>query len=126
MHDAFACSAADATAAPRRGYDPTSGLPVLAGRVVESAGASNRSRWDYGRTLSDLIAENHYNLHAFKQREPGRVVQLVFEEFEDAVAVAKREGKKQGPTGHSREPAAKHEAGGPPFCPTGANSFGGL
>ena len=44
----------------RRGYDPRPWLPVLTGRVVESAGASDRFLWDFRRTLSDLIAENHY------------------------------------------------------------------
>jgi hypothetical protein len=44
----------------RRGYDPRPWLPVLAGRVVESADASDKFLWDFRRTLSDLIAENHY------------------------------------------------------------------
>ncbi|MAT70974.1 MAG: glycoside hydrolase [Planctomycetaceae bacterium] len=44
----------------RRGYDPTPYLPVLVGRVVESADASDRFAWDFRRTLADMIAENHY------------------------------------------------------------------
>jgi Glycosyl hydrolases family 2, sugar binding domain./F5/8 type C domain. len=44
----------------RRGYDPRPWLPVLTGRVVESAPASDRFLWDFRRTLSDLIADNHY------------------------------------------------------------------
>jgi (4-O-methyl)-D-glucuronate---lignin esterase len=44
----------------RRGYDPRPWLPVLTGRVVESAEASDRFLWDFRRTLSDLIADNHY------------------------------------------------------------------
>lgn len=44
----------------RRGYDPTPFLPVLAGRVVESAAASDRFLWDYRQTLKDLLADNHY------------------------------------------------------------------
>ena len=44
----------------RRGYDPTPWLPVLTGRVVESAEASDKFLWDYRRTLADLVAENHY------------------------------------------------------------------
>jgi hypothetical protein len=45
----------------RRGYDPLPWLPVLTGRVVESARASDRFLWDFRRTLADLLAENHYD-----------------------------------------------------------------
>jgi hypothetical protein len=45
----------------RRGYDPRFWLPVLAGRVVESGASSDRFLWDFRRTLSDLLAENHYD-----------------------------------------------------------------
>jgi (4-O-methyl)-D-glucuronate---lignin esterase len=45
----------------RRGYDMRAWLPVLTGRVVESAAASDRFLWDFRRTLSDLVAENHYD-----------------------------------------------------------------
>jgi hypothetical protein len=45
----------------RRGYDPHPWLPALTGRVVESAAASERFLWDFRRTLSDLLAENHYD-----------------------------------------------------------------
>jgi hypothetical protein len=44
----------------RRGYDPTPFLPALAGRVVESAEASDRFLWDFRRTLVDMFAEEHY------------------------------------------------------------------
>ncbi|MBP1608025.1 MAG: glycoside hydrolase family 2 sugar binding [Acidobacteria bacterium] len=44
----------------RRGYDPTPYLPVLSGRVVESAEVSDRFLWDYRRTVADMLAENHY------------------------------------------------------------------
>jgi len=44
----------------RRGYDPTPFLPVLTGRVIESADVSDRFLWDFRQTLSDLLAENHY------------------------------------------------------------------
>ena len=43
-----------------RGYDPRPWMPVLAGRVVESAEASDRFLWDYRRTIADLIATEHY------------------------------------------------------------------
>ncbi len=45
----------------RRGYDPHPWLPTLTGRVVESADATERFLWDFRRTLSDLLAENHYD-----------------------------------------------------------------
>lgn len=44
----------------RRGYDPTPFLPVLTGRVVDSAQVSDDFLWDFRRTLADLLAENHY------------------------------------------------------------------
>jgi hypothetical protein len=47
--------------AKRRGYDMRPWLPVLAGRVVESAEASDRFLWDFRKTLGDLVAENHYD-----------------------------------------------------------------
>ena len=45
----------------RRGYDPHPWFPVLTGRVVESSEASDRFLWDFRRTLSDLLAEYHYD-----------------------------------------------------------------
>jgi len=45
----------------RRGYDMRPWLPVLAGRVVESGEASDRFLWDFRKTLSELVAENHYD-----------------------------------------------------------------
>jgi hypothetical protein len=44
----------------RRGYDPVPWMPVLAGRVVESAEASDRFLWDFRKTIADLIADEHY------------------------------------------------------------------
>jgi hypothetical protein len=43
-----------------RGYDALPWLPVLAGRVIESAAASERFLWDFRKTLGDLIADAHY------------------------------------------------------------------
>ena len=48
----------------RRGYDPTSYLPALAGRVVGGADRSDRFLWDFRRTIVDLIAEAHYGTMA--------------------------------------------------------------
>ncbi len=44
----------------RRGYDATPWLPVLTGRVEGTSAQSDRFLWDWRRTLSELIAENHY------------------------------------------------------------------
>jgi len=43
-----------------RGYDATPWLPVLTGRIVESAHASDRFLWDFRKTIADLIATQHY------------------------------------------------------------------
>jgi hypothetical protein len=45
----------------RRGYDLRAWMPVLAGRVVESATASDRVLWDFRQTLGELTSENHYD-----------------------------------------------------------------
>jgi hypothetical protein len=47
--------------AKRRGYDMHPWLPVLAGRVVENAEASDRFLWDFRKTIGDLTTENHYD-----------------------------------------------------------------
>ena len=44
-----------------RGYKILPWLPVLTGRIVESAEASDRFLWDFRKTIGDLIAENHYD-----------------------------------------------------------------
>ena len=44
-----------------RGYDMHPWIPVLTGHVVESSEASDRFLYDFRRTLSDLVAENHYD-----------------------------------------------------------------
>lgn len=44
----------------RRGYDPMPWMPVLAGHIVESSAASDRFLWDLRKTISDLIADEHY------------------------------------------------------------------
>jgi len=45
----------------RRGYDMRPWLPVLAGRIVDSAESSDRFLWDFRKTLAELTAENHYD-----------------------------------------------------------------
>ena len=47
----------------RAGYEITRWLPVLAGEVVDGAGASERFLGDFRRTISDLIADNFYGAY---------------------------------------------------------------
>ena len=44
----------------RNGYSLIPYLPVLDGFTVESPEVTDRFRYDFGKTLSDLIIENHY------------------------------------------------------------------
>jgi hypothetical protein len=55
----------------RRGYDMRPWLPVLTGRVVESAEASERFLWDFRKTIADLITEYHYDQITASLRERG-------------------------------------------------------
>lgn len=43
----------------RNGYNPVALLPVMTGRVVDSAKISDQFLWDLRRTVADLIAENY-------------------------------------------------------------------
>ena len=44
----------------RRGYDPHPWLPALTGVVIRSTADTDRFLWDFRRTISQLLAENHY------------------------------------------------------------------
>ena len=55
----------------RRGYDLHPWMPVLAGRVVQSAEASDRFLWDFRETLGELVVENHYAQLAESLHEAG-------------------------------------------------------
>ena len=44
----------------RRGYDPHPWLPALTGVVIKSTADTDRFLWDFRRTISQLLAENHY------------------------------------------------------------------
>jgi hypothetical protein len=57
--------------AKRRGYDMRPWLPVLTGRVVESAEASDRFLWDFRKTIADLTVEYHYEQIGASLRERG-------------------------------------------------------
>lgn len=54
-----------------RGYDPTPWLPTLTGVIVKSRAESDRFLYDYRRTLSDLMASEHYATVATVAREHG-------------------------------------------------------
>ncbi|CAN5327416.1 hypothetical protein BH23BAC1_BH23BAC1_43620 [soil metagenome] len=45
----------------RRGYSILPWMPVLTGQVVKSTEASERFLWDWRKTISELITENHYS-----------------------------------------------------------------
>lgn len=45
----------------RRGYSLIPWMPVLTGQVIKSAEASEQFLFDFRRTLSDLVAEYHYD-----------------------------------------------------------------
>jgi len=55
----------------RRGYDMRPWLPVLTGRVVGSAEASDRFLWDFRKTIGELTAEYHYDQFTASLRERG-------------------------------------------------------
>ncbi len=59
--------------AKRRGYDPRPWLPVLTGRVVESAAASEHFLWDFRATLGDLLADEHYDEIARTTKQLGLI-----------------------------------------------------
>ena len=48
--------------AKRRGYDIKPWLPVLTGRVIRSAEASEQFLWDFRKTIGEMIVENHYEV----------------------------------------------------------------
>ena len=45
----------------RRGYSMINWLPVFTGHVVKSAEESDRFLWDFRKTLSEMVAEYHYD-----------------------------------------------------------------
>ncbi len=55
----------------RRGYDPHPWLPVLTGRIVESAQASDQFLWDLRKTVADLTADEHYGQVQASLKERG-------------------------------------------------------
>ncbi len=64
----------------RRGYDAHPWLPALTGVVIKSTEDTDRFLWDFRRTISQLIAENHYGeisdeLHAHGMRYYGEALE---------------------------------------------------
>jgi hypothetical protein len=49
----------DAEFEKRNGYNPITLLPVMTGRVLDSAKQSDQFLWDLRRTVADMIAENY-------------------------------------------------------------------
>jgi len=45
----------------RRGYRLLTWMPVLTGQVVNSAEESEKFLWDFRKTISELVVENHYD-----------------------------------------------------------------
>lgn len=58
----------------RRGYDPTSYLAALAGRIVGSAEVTDRFLADVRRTIADCVAEHHYGRWAELSHARGMLV----------------------------------------------------
>jgi hypothetical protein len=54
-----------------RGYDPRPWMPVLTGRIVESAKASDQFLWDLRKTIADLTADEHYGQVEASLKERG-------------------------------------------------------
>ncbi len=54
-----------------RGYDPKPWMPVLTGRIVESAQASDQFLWDLRKTIADLTADEHYGQVQASLKERG-------------------------------------------------------
>ena len=64
----------------RRGYDPRPWLPALTGVVIKSTADTDRFLWDFRRTISQLLAENHYgeiadDLHAHGMKYYGEALE---------------------------------------------------
>jgi hypothetical protein len=55
----------------RRGYDPRPWMPVLTGRIVGSAQASDQFLWDLRKTIADLTADEHYGQVQASLKERG-------------------------------------------------------
>jgi hypothetical protein len=98
----------------RRGYDPLRWLPVLGGRVVDSAEDSDRFLFDFRRTIADLLTDNHYAAtsdyaHTNGMQTYGEAVGVNFPTLGDGLAA---KGRMDIPMGEfwDRRPDEKPEA----------------
>lgn len=75
----------------RRGYDPLTWFPVVAGRVLDSLEASERFLWDLRKTVSELILD-HYaaEMRELAQRHGLRLSIEAYGEPADDLAYAGR------------------------------------
>jgi hypothetical protein len=55
----------------RRGYNMRPWLPALAGRIVQSAEATDKFLWDFRATIGELTVEHHYDQLTVLLRERG-------------------------------------------------------
>ena len=55
----------------RRGYSLLPWMPTLAGILVDGTESSDRFLWDFRKTISDLLAENHYGTISSIARDRG-------------------------------------------------------
>jgi hypothetical protein len=65
----------------RRGYDPRPWLPALTGIYIKSTADTDRFLWDFRRTISQLLAENHYgaiaeDLHSHGMKYYGEALEM--------------------------------------------------
>jgi hypothetical protein len=65
----------------RRGYDPQPWLPALTGIYIKSTADTDRFLWDFRRTISQLLAENHYgeiaeDLHSHGMKYYGEALEM--------------------------------------------------
>ena len=81
--------------AQRAGYDITPYLPVLAGRIVGSAAASEKFLWDFRKVIGELVVDNHYGqiaqlLHARGMRQYGESLERERPTLGDGMAMKHR------------------------------------
>ena len=97
----------------RRGYTLLPWLPVLTGRVIRSAEASEKFLWDFRKTIGELIVENHYEAIGDALHKRG---------MKRYNGIARKWTNLSGGW-HGREAQGRHSDGGP--CGTPGSLAGG-